>query len=128
MPERERRQRTLQHATNAITQELDVELVRAVIGLQVDGPTLRSDDWTVYTERAAGWHKAIRAAPGILREVLLVDRGPAGLRVCAGRSDETRRFADVAWPRRHGELPRRRFATELAAWESHRARRAPAAR
>ena len=114
--ERERRQRTLQHATNAITQELDVELVRAVIGLQVDGSTLRSDDWTVYTERVAGWHKAT-AAPGILRDVLLVDRGPIGLRL-RHWSDETRRFVDLAWPDDMAGY-RARFATELAAWESH---------
>ena len=56
-----------------VTQELDVELFRAFVGLQVDGVTLRSDDWTVYTERVAGWRKAT-AAPGILRDVLLVDR------------------------------------------------------
>jgi len=115
--ERERRQRTLQHATNAITQELDVELVRAVIGLQVDGLTLRSDDWTVYTERAAGWHKAT-AAPGILRAVLLVDRGPTGLRLRQW-SDETHRFIEIAWPDDMASY-RTRFATELAAWESHR--------
>ena len=114
--ERERRQRTLQHATNAITQELDVELVRAVIGLQVDGLTLRSDDWTVYTERVAGWHKAT-AAPGILRDVLLVDRGPTGLRLRRW-SDDTHRFVDVAWPDDMASY-RTRFATELAAWESH---------
>ena len=115
--ERERRQRTLQHATNAITQELDVELVRAAIGLQVDGLTLRSDDWTVYTERVAGWHKAT-AAPGILRDVLLVDRGPTGLRL-RHWSDDTRRFVDRAWPDDMASY-RTRFATELAAWESHK--------
>jgi hypothetical protein len=115
--ERERRQRTLQHATNAITQELDVELVRAVIGLQVDGLTLRSDDWTVYTERVAGWHKAT-AAPGILRDVLLVDRGPAGLRLRHWSDDTT--VSSTVPGRTTWRATARGFATELAAWESHK--------
>jgi signal transduction histidine kinase len=114
--ERERRQRTLQHATTAITQEVDVELVRAVIGLQVDGTTLRTDDWTVYSERAAGWHKA-SAAPGILRDVLLVDRGPDGLRLRRW-SDETRHFVEIAWPADLSSF-HERFASELAAWDVH---------
>ena len=114
--ERDRRQRTLQHATNAITQQVDIELVRAVIGLQVDGTTLKSDDWTVYNERAAGWHKA-SAAPGILRDVLLIDRGPEGLRLRQW-SDETRRFVEIAWPADLASL-HTKFATELTAWDAH---------
>jgi signal transduction histidine kinase len=114
--ERERRQRTLQHATTAITQELDVELVRALIGLQVDGIALRSNDWTSYAERAAAWHKAT-AAPAIVKEVMLADRGPSGLRLRRW-SDDSRQFVEVAWP---DDLRayRKRFLGELTAWDAH---------
>ena len=114
--ERERRQRTLSHATTAITQELDVELVRALIGLQVDGIGLRSDDWTAYAERVAGWHKAT-AAPAIVRDVLLADRGPEGLRLRRW-SEDSRRFVDLGWPDDLASY-RARFGAELAAWDTH---------
>ena len=70
-----------------------------------------------YTERVAGWHKAT-AAPGILRDVLLVDRGPDWAAAApAGRMTPTV-SSTVAWPDDMASY-RTRFATELAAWESH---------
>ena len=114
--ERERRQRTLEHATSAIAQDVDLELIRALVGLQVDGFALRAEDWSSYAERAAAWHKAA-AAPSMVHDVLLVDRGPQGLRLRAW-SDSARTFAPAAWTP-DLEPFRRRFGEELMAWESH---------
>src|SRR5512134_2294081 len=44
--ERDRRERTLKQATAQVAQELDIELIRAFGGLQVDGDALRTGDWT----------------------------------------------------------------------------------
>lgn len=111
--ERERGARTLQHATSALTQDFDLELVRALIGLSVDATSLTTNDWTSYIEREAAWHNAA-AAPGIVRDVLLVDKGPAGLRLRRW-SPEPRRFLDAGWtPDLEGY--RREFATALSAW------------
>ncbi len=114
--ERERRQRTLEHATSAIAQDTDLELIRALVGLQVDGFALRAEDWTTYAERAAAWHKAA-AAPGMVRDVLLVDRGPQGLRLRAW-SDAHRAFEPAAWTPEL-EPYRQRFSDELKTWEAH---------
>ena len=73
--ERERLQRTLQHATNADSRRSWTSSSSAPSSAcRSTACTVRSDDWTVYAERVAGWHKAT-AAPGIVRDVLLVDRG-----------------------------------------------------
>ena len=114
--ERERRQRTLEHATSAIAQDVDLELIRALVGLQVDGVALRAEDWTSYAERAAAWHKAA-AAPGMVHDVLLVDRGPQGLRLRSW-SDAARTFEPATWTPAL-EPFRQRFGGELTTWDAH---------
>ncbi len=75
--ERERHERTLRHSTSALTDDLDIELIRAFIGLRVEGVAVQSDNWTEYAERVAGW-RAATAAPAIVRDILLADRRPVG--------------------------------------------------
>ena len=64
--ERERHERTLRHSTSALTDDLDIELIRAFIGLRVEGLAVLSDNWTEYAERVAGL-RAATAAPGSVR-------------------------------------------------------------
>ena len=114
--ERERRERTLKQATTQVAQDLDVELFRAFVGLQVDGDALRSEDWTGYAERTDAWRGAATSA-ALVRDVLLVDRRGNDLRLRRWDGDR-RTFVDAEWPvELAGE--RVRFAGELSAWERH---------
>jgi hypothetical protein len=49
--ERERMQRTLRTAAAQFATEFDTELSRALVGLQVDGATIRDENWTSYAQR-----------------------------------------------------------------------------
>jgi signal transduction histidine kinase len=111
--ERERRERTLKQATTQVAQDLDLELFRAFVGLQVDGESLRSDDWTHYANRASAWRAV--TSPAIVREVLLADRVGATLRLRRwdGAAEQ---FAAAEWPEELGAL-RQRLQQELADWE-----------
>ena len=112
--ERERRERTLRQATTQVAQELDIELIRAFGGLQVDGEALRTDDWTAYAERTDAW-RAAATSPALVRDVLLVDR--SGQQVRLRRWDSTaRRFVVADWPADLDGL-RGRVTKELANWE-----------
>jgi signal transduction histidine kinase len=114
--ERERRERTLGHATSALTQDLNLELVRALIGLQADGTSVRNDNWTEYAERTAGW-RAATAAPAIVKDVLLADRGPDGLRLRRW-SFQTRSFNAADWTP-DLESYRTRLLKELDEWRQN---------
>jgi signal transduction histidine kinase len=113
--ERERRERTLRHATTALTQDVDIELIRAFIGLRVDGVSLQSDTWTEYAERVAGW-RAAAAAPAIVRDVLLIDRDATGIRLRRWSKEQVR-FIATPWT---AELdPHRvRALAELGSWNT----------
>ena len=112
--EKERRERTLKQATTQVAQDLDVELFRAFVGLQVDGDAVRSDDWTGYAERADAWRGAATAA-ALVREVLLVDRHGGKLRLRRWDGDR-RTFVEAEWPADLSDA-RARFARELSEWE-----------
>ncbi len=111
--ERERQERRLRHSTTALTDDLDIELIRAFIGLRVDGAAVRSDTWSEYAERVAGW-RAATAVPAMVRDVLLLDNGPAGIRLREW-SGERKQFVAVEWTD-DLEPYRARAATELAHW------------
>jgi signal transduction histidine kinase len=113
--ERDRGARVLQHATSALTQDVDLELVKALIGLSVDGTSLKTNDWSAYVEREAAWRKAA-TAPRMVRDVLLVDKGPDGLRLRRWSVDD-RRFVPAEWTP-DLETYRRTFSTELVAWQT----------
>src|SRR6187402_3016208 len=73
--ERERMQRTLRTAAAQFATEFDTELSRALVSLQVDGPTIREENWTGYAQRYSAWTTGA-AEPRLVREVLLVDTMP----------------------------------------------------
>ncbi len=113
--ERERRERSLRQATSQVAQDLDVELVRAFVGLQVDGDSLKDDDWRDYGARMQAWHAAA-ASPALVLDVLLVDEQDSRLRI--RRWDAAApSFVPVEWP---ADLQhhRARFERELARWET----------
>jgi signal transduction histidine kinase len=114
--ERERRERTLKQATTQVAQDLDLELFRAFVGLQVDGDALRSEDWAGYAERADAWRGAATSA-ALVRDVLLVDRHGDDLRLRRWDGDR-RTFVDAEWPVELADA-KTRFARELTEWERH---------
>lgn len=114
--ERERQERSLKAATSQVAQDLDVELFRILVGLQVDGDSLKTEDWEVYADRAQAW-RAATAVPALVREVLLVDRSGTSLRL--RRWDPSAAtFAAAEWPAEFA-AERERFAAELAAWQAN---------
>src|SRR4029079_7705374 len=53
--ERDRMQRTLRTAAPQFATEFDTEMSRTLVSLQVDGPTLRDQNWTAYAQRYSAW-------------------------------------------------------------------------
>ena len=70
--ERERMQRTLRTSASQFATAFDGELSRAVVGLQLEGSTLRAEDWTAYAQRYTNWLER-GADERLLRDVMLVD-------------------------------------------------------
>jgi two-component system sensor histidine kinase SenX3 len=71
--ERERMQRTLRTAAAQFATEFDTELSRTLISLQVDGPTLRTEDWSAYAQqRYSVWANSTNE-PRLVKDILLVD-------------------------------------------------------
>ena len=73
--ERERMQRTLRTAAAQFATEFDSELSRTLVSLQVDGQTIRDQNWTAYAERYSAWANSA-GEPRLVREVWLVDTKP----------------------------------------------------
>src|SRR6188472_4049546 len=73
--ERDRMQRTLRTAAAQFATEFDTELSRTQVSLQVDGQTIREQNWTGYAQRYAAWTNSTNE-PRLVREVLLVDTLP----------------------------------------------------
>ena len=69
--ERERMQRTLRGETADFTQQLDLEVARAIVGLQLDAATVHEQAWKRYAEKYATW--AATTDPAVVSEILLVD-------------------------------------------------------
>lgn len=74
--DRERRERTLQTAASQLAADLDGELGRAFIGLQIDAATVDSQTWDAYAHRYNTW-SAAAVDPGVVDHVYLVEF-PAG--------------------------------------------------
>jgi signal transduction histidine kinase len=73
--ERERMHRTLRTAAAQFAVEFDTELSRALVSLQVDGQSVRDDNWTGYVQKYSAW-TAGASEPRLVRDVLLVDTLP----------------------------------------------------
>ncbi len=73
--ERERMQRTLRTAAAQFATEFDSELSRTLVSLQVDGPTIRDQNWTGYAQRYSAWANSV-SEPRLVRDVWLVDTKP----------------------------------------------------
>ena len=74
--ERERMQRTLRTAAAQFATEFDTELSRTLVSLQVDGATVRDQNWTAYAQRYSRVGDQ-RREPRLVRDVWLVDTLPA---------------------------------------------------
>jgi signal transduction histidine kinase len=70
--ERDRMQRTLRTAASQFGVDFDGELSRTMVGVQVDGPTMRDQNWTAYAQKYSAWTERTQD-PRLVREVLLVD-------------------------------------------------------
>lgn len=73
--ERERMQRTLRTAAAQFANEFDSELSRTLVSLQVEGQTLRDQNWTAYAARYSSWASST-SEPRLVRDVWLVDTKP----------------------------------------------------
>jgi two-component system sensor histidine kinase SenX3 len=73
--ERERMQRTLRTAAAQFATEFDSELSRTLVNLQVDGPTIRNENWGAYAQRYSAWANSV-SEPRLVRDVFLVDTLP----------------------------------------------------
>lgn len=85
----ERMQRSLRTSVAQFATAFDGELSRALAGLQVEGATVRTEDWTSYAQRYNDW--ADRSADArMVRDVLLVDVAPRATRDRRRTSDDVR--------------------------------------
>ena len=73
--ERERMQRTLRTAAAQFATEFDSELSRTLVSLQVDGTTIRNENWSAYAQRYSAWASSA-SEPRLVRDVWLVDTLP----------------------------------------------------
>ena len=73
--ERERMQRTLRTAAAQFATEFDGELSRTLVSLQLDGQTIRDQNWTKYAQQYSRWVNST-SEPRLVRDVWLVDTLP----------------------------------------------------
>jgi signal transduction histidine kinase len=73
--ERERMQRTLRTAAAQFATEFDSELSRTLVSLQVDGATIRNENWVAYAQRYSAWANSA-GEPRLVKDVWLVDALP----------------------------------------------------
>src|SRR5215218_5790080 len=109
--ERERMQRTLRTAAAQFATEFDTEMSRTLVSLQLDGLTLRDQNWTAYAQRYSAWANST-TEPRMVREVLVVDTLPGTPLPALGGNDtiavdrlrirkwntQSLTFDDAAWP------------------------------
>ena len=109
--ERERMQRTLRTAATQFANDFDTELSRTLISLQVNGATLRDQNWQAYAQSYSQW-AAATTDPRLVRDVWLVDVLPGTTlpelggdgRVPPDRlrirrwNTQSMAFDDTAWP------------------------------
>ena len=74
--ERERMQRTLRTAAAQFATEFDTELSRTLISLQVDGQTLRTENWAAYAQQRYSVWANSSSEPRLVKDIWLVDTLP----------------------------------------------------
>jgi two-component system, OmpR family, sensor histidine kinase SenX3 len=74
--ERERMQRTLRTAAAQFATEFDTELSRTLISLQVDGQTLRTENWPAYAQQRYSVWANSTSEPRLVKDIWLVDTLP----------------------------------------------------
>src|SRR4051812_33640292 len=118
--ERDRLQRSLRAATADFTQQVDLEVARAIVGLQLDAGMVHDEAWDRYAEKYDAWASA--ADPSVVRDILLVDApegraGDAPLRLRRWDA-EARTFVPAAWPAALATV-QHRLAASLASFRQH---------
>jgi len=102
--ERERMQRTLRTSAGQFVTAFDAELSRAASGLQLEGASLRQQNWTADAQRYTSWVER-GGDERLIRDVLLVDllpgrpsppASPEDLRLRRWNGDR-RAFEDAEW-------------------------------
>lgn len=73
--ERERMQRTLRNAAAQFANEFDGELSRTLVSLQVNGETIRDQNWVRYAQQYSRWATGA-SEPRLVKDVWLVDTLP----------------------------------------------------
>src|SRR5262245_57013613 len=73
--ERERMQRTLRTAAAQFATEFDSELSRTLVSLQLDGQTIREQNWGRYAQQYSRWVNNT-SEPRLVRDVWLIDTLP----------------------------------------------------
>lgn len=135
--ERERMQRTLRTAAAQFATEFDSELSRTLASLQVDGQTIRDQNWSAYSLRYTAWANSA-SEPRIVRDLWLVDTKPGtaqpplnGTSPVPVESLRLRKwnaqaltFEDTAWPADLEKL-RDGFATRFVGFQIGRAMNEP---
>jgi two-component system sensor histidine kinase SenX3 len=109
--ERERMQRTLRTAAAQFATEFDTELSRTLISLQVDGQTVRTENWAAYAQqRYSVWANSANE-PRLVKDIWLVDTLPGTEMPAFGAgavpvdrlrlrrfNTQSLVFEDAAWP------------------------------
>ena len=135
--ERERMQRTLRTAAAQFATEFDSELSRTLVSLQVDGQTIRDQNWSAYTLRYSAWANGA-SEPRLVRDLWLVDTKPGtALPPLNGTSPvpieklrlrkwnaQAMTFEDAAWPADLEKL-REAFAARFVGLQIGRAMNEP---
>jgi signal transduction histidine kinase len=70
--EGERMQRTLRTAAAQFATEFDTELSRTLVSLQMDGQTIRDQNWTAFAQRYSAWVNSA-SEPRLVKDVWLID-------------------------------------------------------
>ena len=115
--ERERMQRNLRIAAAQFRENLDGEIVRAVLSLQVGPATALEGTSDRYTDRYETWLNTA-AHPQAVAAILLVDADAGQMRLRRW-NPETHVFDSTDWPETLGEW-RARFAEELSDFSAGR--------
>ena len=97
--ERGRLRAGLRMRAELLGQDLDREVTRAFLRLQIDPATLRDRDFAGYAERYERW-RTLAAEPGLVQEIYLAEKGNAtgGPLSLSRYAPDRRTFEPAEWP------------------------------